>query len=286
LNLNLGTYEGRLAASLAVGLALKERLQNIRNPVLLFPNGSRYNFVMGMPLSWEHFDQVPSSGFLSFRYVCAPEDRNSPLRFSMALKYGSWRINPAVDKVIYWSALSEAPDSVLTVLYYILQDFKDVWGCWKKLCGSGLSSVSISQFKISMKKFKWKKLSKHPEQVIEIFRFLDPDESGEVSSHEWCVLHQLWKELNLSILEFLQYLDRTFGSCFDTAWKNLDADDSGEIDREEWAEAVSAIGYFGEGTPIFNYACDANDNITIEGWNKLMDLWRNRVKLQALLFNQ
>jgi len=134
-------------------------------------------------------------------------------------------------------------------------------------------------------KLKWKKLCKHDKTCVEVFRFLDPDESGQVSSSEWGVLHQLWKELELSILEFLQYIDRTFASNFLMAWEELDDDRSGEIDFEEFTDAIHFIGYFGEGTPIFNYACDKKGYITETGWKKLMDFWKDRANVRNMIFD-
>lgn len=283
LSLDLATYEGRLAASLAVQLARQENVRNIRQPSLLRTDGTYFDFIMGIPLSWEHLESVPTSGLFQFRYVCSPEERKVALRSRLAAKYGGWRtLEDGQDHVVWWSSLSEAPEAVLTFLYYTLRDFPDVWTCFEKVESFG--STAPHSFKEALKHMNWKKFVKHQNLAMKVFRYLDPDNSGTISRVEWSALHQLWKELQLSILEFLQYLDRHFAGNFHMAWSVLDADSSGAIDRQEWAEVIGLIGYFGESTPIFNYICNHKGLITSDGWKKLKTLWTQRVELRRLIF--
>lgn len=284
LSLNLSTYEGRLAASLAVHLARQENVRNIRQPSLLRADGTYFDFIMGIPLSWEHLESVPTSGLFQFRYVCSPEERKVQLRRRLAAKYGGWRTKEdGQDDVVWWSSLSEAPEAVLTFLYYTLRDFPDVWTCFKTIERFG--STAPHSFREALKSMGWKKFVKHESLATKVFRYLDPDNSGSISLVEWSALHQLWKELQLSILEFLQYLDRHFSGNFHIAWNVLDADESGEIDRQEWAEVTGLIGYFGESTPIFNYICNHKGHITSDGWKKLKTLWSQRVSLRKMIFD-
>jgi hypothetical protein len=283
---DLSTYEGRLATNTLLQIAFHERVENIRQPSLLRSDGTYFDFVMGVPLSWEQLEYIPTSGQFSCRYVCAPEDRKLHLRYQFARTLGGWRVNQDGHRINWWSALAEMPEEVrecvMTLLYYIIRDFPGVWAFWRKMQQNG--QMNLQQLQNSVK--KWKKLSRNEEMTVGVFRFLDPDESGVVSVHEWAVMHQLWKELTLSILEFLQYVDRTFSGNFENAWYHLDEDGSGTIDFEEWEEAVRVIGYFGEGTEIYNYCCDSSGTITKEiGWQKLVDLWKDREKVRHELFD-
>jgi hypothetical protein len=287
LCMDLSTNEGRIAASILLQLAFSEgggQLKNIREPELKKPDGTMYDFVMGVSPSWTNASDLPPAGLFSLRYVCAPDDRKVSYRHQLARKYGSWRV--ADDAAIcWWSALSEAPDSVLTLLYYILRDpsLKSLSDCWKKLDDFGMDRITLHTFRGKMEKWRWKEMQSE-DKSKEVFRFLDSDGRGDIGASEFHILHQLLRELELSILEFLQYLDRTFGGNFAMAWEELGGAGDGLIDFDEWTECIQDIGYFGEGTPIFNYACNSRRLIDKEGWRKLMDLWQNRVALRNKIF--
>lgn len=67
-------------------------------------------------------------------------------------------------------------------------------------------------------------------------------DKGEVSIQEWGVLDYLWKEMQQSIREFVQFLERVYGDddddFLDVAWQVFDDDMSGAIDEEEWTSKV------------------------------------------------
>lgn len=100
------------------------------------------------------------------------------------------------------------------------------------------------------------------ERINAVFRYLDPSGEGEVSREEWAILDQFWKEIKLSIHEFVSFCSRHFGEELANTWAFLDDDGSGEIDQDEWVEAVKKLGYFGPAGPIFNYL-DKDDEGTV-----------------------
>ena len=75
--------------------------------------------------------------------------------------------------------------------------------------------------KAVVEKWGWDKFKKNPDLIKQVFRYLDPDGGGEISRKEWDTLRQVFNELTLSILEFLQFVDRIFGD-FDLAWQAMD----------------------------------------------------------------
>merc|ERR1712096_155885 len=86
-------------------------------------------------------------------------------------------------------------------------------------------------------------------RIHALFRYLDPSGEGQVSESEWTVLDLLKSEINLSIKEFVQFLERTFGGDLEHAWEYLDGDGGGEIDDAEWVQGIQDIGYFGPTIP-------------------------------------
>jgi len=91
-----------------------------------------------------------------------------------------------------------------------------------------------------------------------------------VSKGEWNILELLWSEIKLSITEFIQFCERTFGDELVEAWKFLDEDGGGEIDMEEWCKACEECGFFGPVIPIFRFL-DADDEgtISLDEFNQL-----------------
>jgi len=84
------------------------------------------------------------------------------------------------------------------------------------------------------------------------------------------ILDQLWKELDLSIREFVQFLCMMFGDDLDDAWEMLDEDGGGELDLEEWLGAVDKIGYFGPAKCVFSLLDSSDDgNISIDEFQVL-----------------
>lgn len=284
--LDLSLYEDRMATSLVVSLASRERMENIRKPVLKLPNGVERPFEKGVPPSWTSLEAVPTSGCLTFKYVCSPEDRNMQMRVQLAEKYGGWENKPTAENVLWWSAATEASEAVLTFLYYMLNDFKDVFECFKKIDGpGGDGEVSHFDLKNVVHVFGWHKFQENAELVRGVFSFLDPDQGGTITLQEWAALDQLSKELQLSVLEFLKHVDRTFDGDIDRAWQELDEDGSGAIDQQEWGNAVHMLGYFGAADPVFGFITassreeDSPDCITEEGWEHLKEVWERREEM-------
>merc|ERR1712048_55096 len=143
----------------------------------------------------------------------------------------------------------------------------------------GNGEVSLKEMKDAVDEFGWKQFKDSPELVTQVFRYLDPDNGGSISLEEWDVLQQLWKELTLSILEFLKYIDLMFGDL-DTAYDLIDQDSSDEVELHEWEQAVEEMGYFGASLAIYRYICPAgSQGFSHADWVKLEDLWSQRKEL-------
>jgi hypothetical protein len=293
--LDLRVYEDRCAATMAFSLAFKEGIINIEDKSLVYPSGAVHNFTTGISQSWAQIDELPAAGTFSFTYNCSADDRKMAARRDLARKYGGWNLEDDVIKhVVWWSNLETAPEAVLYFLYYCLKEFREVDAAFTVIDGGpgGNESVSLIEMKAAVAKWGWGRFKKNPDSVVQVFRFLDPDGGGEISRAEWSIMNQLFKELLLSIMEFMQFLDRFFGN-FEAAWAELDSNGDNNIDEDEWGDAVQSIGFFGPSEVIFQYLTNdtAEDKkrrqsimditlaqrvITRSGWKKLQDIWNDR----------
>jgi len=299
---DLSLYEDRNAANAVLFLAFRENSENVVNPSLVYDDGSSYDFVLGVPRSWEKFEAVPSSGFFTFKYNCSADERKMQVRKDLAQKYGGWNFEDDVTKnVIWWTRLDTAPEPVLFFLYYCMKEFRDVDYAFKEIDGpGGNGQITLVEMKDAVSKWRWGKFLQKPDLVTKVFRYLDPDGGGEISHPEWDTMSQLFKELMLSMLEFLQFVDRIFGD-FHVAWSEMDSDGSDSIDATEWSEAVTSMGYFGPSGTIFQYltnetsedkvrrgsccarhrhtvttATGSTRTITQSAWQKLEAVWQDR----------
>merc|ERR1712203_481708 len=94
-------------------------------------------------------------------------------------------------------------------------------------------------------------------------------------------MDMLRKEVQLSITEFVQFCERTFGDDLADAWGFLDEDGSGEIDLDEWLEAVQKVGYFGPARQVFNYL-DKDDEGTVSlDEFELLESFRNADRVEG-----
>lgn len=274
----LSIYEDRMAVALTFSFAVREGMHNIQELSLILPDGKHYPFLQGAPPSWEKYEVVPTEGVFHCKYKCSPEDRRLAIRKEFAFKYAGWDSSGVDANTMWWSDLNEAPDPVLYFLYYCMKQFKDMDTPFRTICGSG--PMTLDMFKRQMASWGWDKFKKNPTWVTQVFRYLDPDSGGEVTREEWGAVEQLFKELQLTILEFLQHLNRTFMGNFGMAWDEIDADGSDSIDFEEWEEATKYICFFGAAVPIFYFLADDNDMIGRKAWSRLPELWADRHDLR------
>jgi len=279
---DLTTYEDRMATAIAVQLAAHERLENVRNPDLINPDGSQGSLEYGISSSWQSYDSVPQGGKIKFQYVCGPEDRRFGLRKELAMKYGGWRAKVDGPRhVMWWKSLADVPEPLLTFLYNCMEHFRDarqVFG----VCNVSFSGrVSRQELETMIAHSNWSDFQRDPNLAKQVFRALDPDNSGDVSLAEWAALQYLWNELELSILEFLKFVDRNFGGSFDMAWDEIEGG-ADALDLRAWQEGVQEIGYWGHCIPIFYFAAveiGRDTVMTRASWDKLHDMWYQREEL-------
>ncbi|CAJ1405435.1 unnamed protein product [Effrenium voratum] len=258
--LNLNVYEERLAASLYVTLMLRESPGNIKDPFYQKPDGSIDNLVMGVPRSWADWKQCPSEGIFSGRYTCAPENRDVNFRRRLAETYGYYdsKIMAGVTEqdIKWWTGLTEPPPDVLDLLEFMISRFQNCDEAFWKIVGLSdvkTQLITLRNFSAALKAMECGKFkgADETQRLQAIFRYLDPGGEGSISFNEWRVLGQLWNEFDLTIREFVQFLQIAFGEDLQDAWSALDDDGSGELSEQEWDEAVAKIGYFGPSRVIF-----------------------------------
>jgi len=256
----------KLALNLIFQLCAKEGWQNLRDAYYITAEGIIDDLAMGVPKSWETFEKMPKGGVFSGKYTCSPDNRDYKLRRRFLEQYGFWKCNVSYEEVCWWSDLMDAPEDVLEFLEFLVVRFPNVDKAFTAIDGGpgGNGVISLREFEetvpeIGCTKFKGPDEKEH---IVGIFRYLDPDNGGTVSRAEWSVMEQMLKEIKLSIFEFVQFLQRSYGEDIDTAWENLDADGSGEIDEDEWMQCCNEIGYYGPTRPIFAFL-DKDDEGTV-----------------------
>jgi len=200
----------------------------------------------------------------------------------MALKYGGWHAEvPDATNVMWWKTLSDAPEALLTFLYCCMSHFDDAKEVFKLTNMSLSGKVSRSEFEKMIAKRGWADFENDPEWGKQVFRLLDPDNSGDICFPEWCALQYLWNELELCILEFLRFLSRNFAGDFDMAWGEIE-DGQGDLDLFDWDKGVQLVGYWGHSTPMFYYAAEGDNRhsvMTKRSWDKLTTIWHKQEEL-------
>lgn len=275
--------EDRLAACLTVRMNLKEspgRLGNLRQPRLVLTDKSEFAFDRGVPATWKDLQTIPN-GLLSWQYMAAPEDRSLDMRIENLLRYGGWNTEIQSSKVIWWADVQAVPEAVSTFLVHVMRHFKhNLRAAFQMIDGpDGNGKLSLREFKDAFGRLGWREF-KDSEKAVELFRYLDPDRGGSISWEQWQVMDNLLKELQLAILELLQYVDRTFGSV-EVAYEFLDKDGSDSVDLDEWCQAIKSMGYHGPSGVIYKYLCaDASTGTLLalsrERWDEVKILWERR----------
>lgn len=276
-SLNLSMHEQRLCTMMFVQLMVKEKIGNIKEPEFIKPSGEIDKMVMGVPRGWAELRNVPQGGVFSGTYVCAPEDRQLEARKKLAMSYGYQDGQVTSSEVKWWTGLTEPPEEVLDLLEFFISRFKNVDEAFLQVDGSadqstGNGEITLKEMKEGLQKMECKKFKGADEnaKIERIFRYLDPGGEGSVSLNEWQVLGQLWSEFDLTIREFVQFLEIAFGEDLRDAWHALDDDGSGELSEAEWFEAVEKIGYFGPARIVFALL-DSSDDGDVS-WNEFQVL--------------
>lgn len=266
-------YDQRLAANLLITLGTKEGSGNIRDYEFTLMDGTKDPLPLGIPRSWEKFSEIPKGGVFKATYTCGPESRKFEARKRLAESWGNYVIDCGGDEVMWWTGLTEPPEDVLDLLEWIIGKYSNPKQAFKAIDGDGGNGViTLREFEESLKELKCTKFEgkDEKERVLKVFRYLDPGGEGSVSEDEWMILDQLWKEYQLSISEFVHYLQRQFGDNLADAWAFLDDDDSGELTLDEWVQAVESIGFFGPSKVVFGLIDNSDDgSISIDEFEVL-----------------
>jgi len=272
-SLNMAFYDQRLCANILLHLSAKEKPHNIHDPVFHNADGDVDPLPLGVPRSWERFELMPTAGVFKATYMCAPEFRKFSVRKELCARYGLFSVDVCEQDVMWWTGLTETPEDVLELLEFFTGRFTDLMEAFIQIDGvDGNGVITLQELNDGLKemgchKFKGKD---GPQRINAIFRYLDPGGEGSVSKEEWMVLDQLWKEYKLSVTEFVDFLQLTFGEDLSTAWSFIDSDGSGELSMDEWCGAITQIGYFGPAKVVFGLLDRSDDGaISLEEFSEL-----------------
>jgi len=282
--LDLSIREERIAAALMVRVATQEKIENMQDYDLVFPDETHFTFEQGIPVQWAQPEELPEDGKLSFRYMCSPEDQALTVRKEIARRYGGWSSNIEVEGVVWWTSLVEVAESLQNFFFQCMGHFKDPDEFFSMADDKKQGTLSYTDFANAIAQLEWQNYIEDPELTKEVFRQLDNNSRGEVSQVEWGRLRQMWKELRLSILELFQHLDRVYDGDVDAAWSDINLAGRGSVDAQGWQAAASQrLGYFGPVASIFRYV-EKGGFINSEGWQTLKAFWQDREKLRKQIF--
>lgn len=105
--------------------------------------------------------------------------------------------------------------------------------------------------------------------LTEVFRYLDPNDSGNVSVKEFSALNGIWRELRQTMWEFVQHLRTRFGTLAD-AWDEADADGNGSLDNGEFLDLAVRWAFDGPVLPIYMFLDkDGGGSISKTEWMML-----------------
>merc|ERR1712113_297566 len=197
-----------------VSLSSQEKPSNLHNPSYEREDGTMDTLPLGVPRGWATEKLVPRGGVFRVTYKCAPEDRNFKCRMQLCENVGGWASDALENTVLWWGAPSEAPTDVQELLEFLISRYVDIYDAFLAIDGPGGNGViTLKEFEVGLRKMKCRKFKGPSEQqkIASIFRYLDPGGEGSISREEWGILEQLYRELNLSISEFVQFCIRTFG---------------------------------------------------------------------------
>lgn len=274
--LDCAFYDQRVAVSMIKNLGNKERENNIINPVCIQEDGKNTLQLGGIPPFWTDPKNIPPQGIFQCTYKCAPEHRSIQYRNQLLENYGLWKIgvDDSSVKVMWWAALSDAPDDVVEFLEFLVTRYSNLKEPFRVIDGMRRSNKNVTskEFHEGYEAMGCKKFAGANEsaRIQNVFRYLDPGGEGSISEGEWQVLISFFNELQLSMREFAQFLARTFGDegespekLLTDAWDYFDDDGSNSITMKEWTAAlVNKLCYFGPASQLFNYL-DKDDEGTI-----------------------
>merc|ERR1711963_687670 len=149
---------------------LKEEPRNLVDPQFVDAQGVEDPLPSGVPLSWQSFESMPKAGTFRVRYCCAPEERNFAARVLLFERYGQWKLSVLEEDVMWWSALTEAPDDVQRFMEFIMGKYPDIRKVFALIDGpSGNGVISFQEFKEGI-------------QTMKCSKFAGPDESRRVEA--------------------------------------------------------------------------------------------------------
>merc|ERR1712151_923039 len=198
--------------------------------------------------------------------------KNFSARKDWATTYGYFSLPPELqhEDVNWWMAITDAPPDVLAYTYFLRSKYDNLGDAFEAIDGGGGGTkdqqLNLQEFEKAYHRMECQKFKgpNEMERLANVFHYLDPSGEREVSLTEFFVMNLLWKEVILSIKEFVLFCQRMWGEDLAETWDLLDkkASGTGMIRYEEWDKTLRTVGYFGPAKPIFDYL-DDDDGGTI-----------------------
>lgn len=266
---DLAVYEQRLVANVLIQIAAKEGWSNTKRLTFCDADGVEQAEVLekGMPRSWISFPKMPHAGKLSANYVCSAAARCLRLRMELLVSLGLWELPEIGESDITWTtSLADTPPDVLELVDYLIGACPDLKVAFRRVDGEqGHGQINLREFQVGIgERLEFRK-SKGPDEaqrVERIFRYLDPDGSGQISDIEWYKLSLILEEICRCIVDLVQHLHGTYGDAFlSLIWANFDRERRGRLNMEKWQDAAQRVGFFGPVDLAFRFL-DSNNN----GW--------------------
>merc|ERR1719272_722091 len=149
---------------------------------MVYPDGTKDPFTLGIPRSWDVFEKMPKGGKFAVSYVCSPEERNYAARRMFYEKYG-YREGVPDDKIEWWADISAAPEDVIEFLSFLVAKFSTVRQGFYEIDGVGGNGViSLREFEEGYRDMECQKF-KGPDELARVhalFRYLDSSDEGQV----------------------------------------------------------------------------------------------------------
>eukprot|EP00403_Amphidinium_massartii_P045583 CAMPEP_0178467408 /NCGR_PEP_ID=MMETSP0689_2-20121128/52396_1 /TAXON_ID=160604 /ORGANISM="Amphidinium massartii, Strain CS-259" /LENGTH=1492 /DNA_ID=CAMNT_0020094447 /DNA_START=72 /DNA_END=4551 /DNA_ORIENTATION=- len=253
-------WDERLACNILFQLSAREGWGNLQEACMVNEEGHS-EMLESIPKSWEVLDRMPTIGTFKAAYTCAPEDREFKLRRRLLERYGFWETHLQNESdVRWWTSLQDSPAEVRDFLAWVVRRYTDVYEVLREITGGAENiEIEFAEFAdgvlaLDCQIFENDEDEEHEERcLLQIFRFIDRNNTGFITKPKWRILEQLWREMQYSINEFCIFIERAFGMGLKKPWAFLDKDKDGFLTAEEWEQSCQQIGYFGHAMPIFQF---------------------------------
>ncbi|CAE8619918.1 unnamed protein product [Polarella glacialis] len=271
---DLSNADARIASLVVFSICAAEKTENLKEPVFINHGDPEDESNFWRSMKEVSTEIMPRQGIFKGSYLCAPEDRDFKTRKKLLETYGFWQLTAAETDVRWWASLTDSPPDVLDFVEWLSPRYLNLEMAYIDIDGSvpggsaDSGSIIRKEFEGGLAVLGCNKLGSSGIDVV--FRYLDPSGEGTISPGKWQILELLWREIQLSLEEFVKFLERMVGDTMAEWWKALDTDGSNEISFEEWGVLCKSLGFFGASTQIFKFIDkDGEGNVSFSAFQAL-----------------